>query len=403
MCIVTDGGWSPWTGKDILTKGLGGSETWVIETARNIKRTTDMDVIVFCNTTDSEIFDSVGFIPIGMFHNFVANNIVDYCIISRFTEYIPVALHTNVINIGIIFHDLLQEETIIPVNSKIKWIFGLTDWHCKHISKFFPQFKPIIKKLNYGIDQDQFTARQKIKNSFIYSSFPNRGLLVLLKMWPRIIKRFPDAVLNVYCNLEQTWVNEVAPDQMKTIKQIIKQKGVILHGWVSKDILADAWGSAEYFLYPCIFKETFCLTVVEAAITKTAVFTNKLAALSETVGDRGVIVNGDPLTQKWQDDMISKVFQTMDSGPDQIILEINYRWAKEKTWKSQSMKLYETIKFKKHWYLIKEIQDNLIGLTKDCKYILDIGCGKCPFGPSTLLQHSAIILGFSMYPLVEIR
>ena len=55
FCIVTDGGWEPWTGKDILTKGLGGSETWIIQTARYLKQTTNFDVMVFCKTSKSKL------------------------------------------------------------------------------------------------------------------------------------------------------------------------------------------------------------------------------------------------------------------------------------------------------------------------------------------------------------
>ena len=53
FCIVTDGGWEPWTGKDILTKGLGGSETWIVETARYIQKLGNYSVVVFCKTNQS--------------------------------------------------------------------------------------------------------------------------------------------------------------------------------------------------------------------------------------------------------------------------------------------------------------------------------------------------------------
>jgi glycosyltransferase involved in cell wall biosynthesis len=164
------------------------------------------------------------------------------------------------------------------------------------ISKTFPQFN--VRSLNYGIDQLKFSPGVKIKNSFIYSSFPNRGLLVLLKMWPRILKILPDAVLNVYSDLNGEWVNNVAPEQMKAIKELIPSlTGVTVHSWVSKSDLANAFKTADYWLYPCTFEETFCLTALEAAISKTCVISNGLAALEETVGDRGFIVNGDPSTQ----------------------------------------------------------------------------------------------------------
>jgi predicted O-methyltransferase YrrM len=346
FCIVTDGGWEPWSGKDILTKGLGGSETWIVETARYIKNTTNFDVCVFCKTNEPEFFEGVGYNPVELFPNFIANNLVDYLIVSRFTEYVPAAIKGHAQNIGIIFHDLLTPETVIPQHYKLRWIFGLTDWHKNYIQNSFPIFKNKVYTTNYGIDQEKFHKTVKVKNSFIYSSFPNRGLVVLLKMWPRIVEAFPDATLNLYCNLEQEWVNKVAPDDMREIKALMKvnKKGVKNHGWVSKQTLADAWAKTEYWLYPCKFEETFCLTAMEAAITKTFAVTNNLAALGETVGNRGLIVHGNPMIQEWQDLVISELKKYMSGeNSKEELLELNYNWAKERSWKSQSIKFFEML------------------------------------------------------------
>jgi glycosyltransferase involved in cell wall biosynthesis len=223
---------------------------------------------------------------------------------------------------------------IIPCHPKIKGIFGLTDWHAQCIKNTFPQFKEITYSTNYGIDQTRFKSSIKVKNSFIYSSFPNRGLVILLKMWPHIIQEFPDATLHIYCNLEQEWVNRVSPDMMREIKTLLKvnKQGITLHGWVSKSELAEAWGKSEYWLYPCIFQETFCLTAVEAAITKTCVITNNLAGLQETVGDRGIIIEGNPYTLEWQMKCLEKVKDIMKTGKHEL-LEKNYQWATDRSWK----------------------------------------------------------------------
>jgi len=389
IALVTDGGWEPWTGKDILTKGLGGSETWIVETARYLQKLGNYDVVVFCKTNQSEMFEGVGYNPIGFFHNFVANNVIEYCIISRFTEYIPVAIKGHVKNIGIIFHDVLQNEMIIPKSDKLKWVFGLTDWHANMIKQTFPQFKEITYTSNYGIDQTRFKSSLKVKNSFIYSSFPNRGLVVLLKMWPRIIEEFTTATLNIYCNLEQEWVNQVAPEIMREIKALLKvnKRGITVHGWVSKAELAEAWGKAEYWMYPCTFEETFCLTAVEAAITKTCVITNHLAALQETVGDRGVIVDGNPYTEDWQTRCIEKLFHIIKSENfKNTLLEKNYQWALERSWKSQTEKFANILginSFTKHWYKIKEINDYLVNYTKKFETVVDIGSGTSPFEGAT--------------------
>ena len=328
LVIVTDGGWTKWTGRDILTKGFGGSETWVIEMARNIS-----DTIVFCNCECEDVFEGTRYIPIEQFHSFVTTHTIENCIISRFTEYVPVALQGHCNNVGIIFHDLLSPELIIPLDSKIKWIFCLTDWHTEYITEVFPQFKNIIQTLNYGIDTAKFLPIQKIPRSFIYSSFPTRGLVILLRMWPRILKKFSDATLNVYCDLEHEWSNRVSPDEMIEIKSIISQKGIINHGWVSKDVIYSRWSQTEYWLYPCTFQETFCMTALEAAASKTFVISNNLAALRDTIGDRGLIVHGDPNTIEWQ----NLVLENLERN--ESLVDKNYEWARSLSWSKQALLL----------------------------------------------------------------
>ena len=339
LCIVTDGGWEPWSGADINTKGLGGSETWIVEMARNI---LTYFVVVFCKTERCCFFENVGYNPIELFHEFISTTEVEYCIISRYTEYIPVAIHGHAKNIGLIFHDNLSPELIIPVSPKLKWIWGLTNWHANCIKNVFKQFE--VSYINYGIDESKFNFGTKVKNSFIYSSFPNRGLIVLLQMWTDILKILPDASLNIYCNLEQEWVNQVAPEQMIEIKNLLNNlKGITVHGWVSKKVLADAWKTSEFWMYPCIFEETFCLTALEAAISKTFVITNGLAALEETVNSRGLIIKGDPLTIEWKNKCLNEIFYLKEDFKQQKIEE-NYQWAKTLTWKNQANKFLKMLK-----------------------------------------------------------
>jgi len=345
FCIVTDGGWEPWTGSDIETKGLGGSETWIIEMARWISRIGKYHVVVFCKTNKPQFYEDVGYNPIEMFHEFISTTIVEHCIISRYTEYVPVAIHGHAQNIGIIFHDNLSPELIIPIHPKIKNIWGLTEWHAKQIKQIFPQFENIISYINYGIDSSKFHETKKIPNKFIYSSFPNRGLLILLKMWPKIVKEYPDATLHIYCNLEQEWVNSVSPEMMKEIKTLLKinKKGINLHGWISKKELAESWNTAEYFLYPCIFEETFCLTALEAAMSKTFVITNGLAALEETA-KHGLTVEGNPFTDEWQTRTLEKLNNIMKSNNlRDTIIERNYQWAKSISWEEQAKKFLKIL------------------------------------------------------------
>ena len=90
--------------------------------------------------------------------------------------------------------------------------------------------------------------------------------------------------------------------------QVSEQKhNITNHGWVNGETLRTYWKDADIWFYPCTFQETCCLTAYEAAASKTLAVTNNLAALGESVGDRGVIVEGDPRDPKVQDEFIKSI------------------------------------------------------------------------------------------------
>jgi hypothetical protein len=353
ICFLIDGGFTNWTGRDILTKGVGGSETWAIETARYIKRISNSRVVFFCKCNEKDVFEGVEYFPIDEFFNFAATNKIQYCIISRFSEYIPAAIESHVEKIYFIIHDIGPSGVVIPVNDKIEKIFCLTGWHKKHFTNVFPQFADRTEAYHYGIDHTKFgdvNVTQKNSRSFIYSSFPNRGLIILLKMWPKIKAKIPEATLHIYSDVFGSWANQNYPEEMKEIQAMLwdefgvekyYKQGIIYHGWVSKEELAKGWKQADIWFYPCKFAETFCLTALEAATTKTLAITNNLAALQNTVGDRGVSIEGDVTTEEWQEKALNAIVDILNNPErKQELINKNYEWAKEHTWEKRATTFY---------------------------------------------------------------
>ena len=363
FAFVADGGFEPWTGSDITKKGVGGSETYIIEMARYIQKQGSFKVIVFCNCRGPEVFEDVEYIPLAGFHPFAKNVPIHTCMVSRFSEYVPVAIHGQVENLYMVLHDLTPSGVVLPLHPKFKKVFCLSEWHVSHFLSIFPQFNGITVPFYYGIDVNKFASvskgdknsggnirfdimEPKVKNKFIYSSFPNRGLLQLLQMWPSIIARYPDASLHIYADVDGKWVNSVEREMMIQVKQLLnyyngnKANNIRYHGWVSKSELADGWATSEYWFYPCTFRETFCLTAVEAALSRTACITNGLAALENTVGNRGVCVTGDACTKEWQQRALDALFSIMENkGKREQLVQANYEWASKMSWENQAAKL----------------------------------------------------------------
>jgi hypothetical protein len=88
--------------------------------------------------------------------------------------------------------------------------------------------------------------------------------------------------------------------------------------------------------------ETFCLTAVEAALSKTLAISNGLAALQNTVGTRGICVEGDAATDDWQDKALNVLFEIMDEDNKDNkekkykLINNNYNWASKMSWSNQA-------------------------------------------------------------------
>ena len=367
FCFVVDGGFNQWSGTSILKNGVGGSETYIIEMARNIQKIGLFQTYVFTNTPngEEEIFEDTIYKPLNSYYEFVNTTYIQHCMISRFSEYLPLTFKGFTENVYFVIHDLTPSGNVIPIDNKLKQIFCLTEWHVEYFTSLYPQLKYITVPFYYGCsfndnntnanantnvnDNNDSKKNNKIPYSFIYSSYPNRGLLELLKMWPDIYNLQPKAILNIYSDVNNKWSNDNEPDKMNQVKNLLlKYKseenglGINYHGWVSKNILKKAWEISDIWFYPCTFRETFCLTALEAACTKTFVITNDLAALTNTVGERGIIIKGDPSTENWKInalDMIKHFFDETNYLEKKSFIDKNYNWSLGLTWFSQANKL----------------------------------------------------------------
>jgi hypothetical protein len=380
-----NGGFNNWSGSSILSIGVGGSETYIIEMARYIQKSGSFDVYVFCNCLEEENFEGVIYKPLNDYYSFIKQNYIHTCIVSRYSEYLPVTFKGYTENVYMVVHDLTPTGIVIPIDKKLKKIFCLTEWHVEYFTKIFPSLKNITVPFYYGIDFSKFKNENiifKEQYKFIYSSFPNRGLLQLLQMWPKIVEFQSHASLHIYCDINGKWVNEVEPEMMSKIRQLFIEYGVqqnnmniYYHGWVNKQTLSEAWLSSDIWFYPCTFMETFCLTALEAALTKTLVITNDLAGLQNTVDDRGVIIKGDPNENLWQENALAEIKKYLDLENIEMkneLIEKNYLWASTLSWDSQANKLLE------EYILLEKLEyKGMYNWTNDLpfgnkKYFLDV-------------------------------
>jgi tetratricopeptide (TPR) repeat protein len=334
ICFVSPGGWKEWDGETLRTKGLGGSENFTIRYAEYMTK-MGYQVAVFCKCKAEKEYEGVTYFPIELFDQFVGTYIVDVCIINRFPEFIPVSC-LNGVKTYYVMHDISSTGSIITLSPKLAGTLCISDWHKQQFLSLYPNCESRTEVISYGIETDIYPEVKRQKYNFIYPSFPNRGLLQLLKMWPRIIAKYPEAHLDIFCDIQNEWCQKYwANDMVEIDRMILAYKNTVTnHGWVNGETLRGFWVKAHVWFYPCTFEETCCLTAWEAAASKTLVVSNNLAALKTSIGNRGVIVEGNACEEWWQDQALERMFEVLDNETENEYTDRNFEWVKTKNFET---------------------------------------------------------------------
>lgn len=119
-----------------------------------------------------------------------------------------------------------------------------------------------------------------------FSSY-DRGLDVLLEIWPKILEKVPDATLQVAYGWNVfDQFHSKNPERMKWKWHMIRkfnEFGVKEHGRLSHEALAELMKTTQVLAYPTSFPEIDCITVKKAQAAKIDVITSGYAALQASV------------------------------------------------------------------------------------------------------------------------
>lgn len=311
-----------WNPDTVAQKGIGGSETAVVEMAKRLVR-YGHKVTVYNQCGDfGGTFEGVDYVD----HTKFGPHDCDILITSRRADAVDFGVRARATLCWV--HDVHLGAALTHERAlKIDRFFCLTHWHKDFFLKQYPFVHPaqVIVTRN-GIDLSKFQPTNEPRNPHraVYSSSPDRGLQSLLQMWPRIRQRVPDAELHVFYGFE-TWeaCSQNNPGQLTYIKLLkdmlrdCEQHGVTSHGRVSQSRLAEEFQKSGVWPYPTWFSETSCITAMEAQAAGLAIVTSPIAALPETVGARGVFVEGDWLSESYQNEFVDRVVQSMTMTSDE--------------------------------------------------------------------------------------
>jgi len=286
---------TPWNHTTMTENGTGGTETCIAKLATQFP--SDYRIYVTGGVKD-ETKENVSYVGFSKLNNLLETTPFQIVIISRYiafledyefsTDTLYVWIHDTVL-LGHAFGRTCDVTQILyKWNYRIDSFVCLTEWHKTNILQLYPTIRDKIKIIPNGIESSVFQANlTKVKNRFVFTSRPERGYKRLLELWSDICSVLPGAELKLATYVKYPATKE-EEEQFHIIQKISSIEWL---GCLNSKQLYDLIGTAEYWLYPTDFCETFCITGIEMLRSEVICFYYPIAALQNTVGEYGIPLN----------------------------------------------------------------------------------------------------------------
>jgi glycosyltransferase involved in cell wall biosynthesis len=323
----------PWHPTDITRRGLGGSETAACRLAEELASmgyTVTLygqfegqdglfgDVI----TKSFDRFDPTQ--PLTAFVGFRNAQVFDLPINAQWSclwlEDLPGAEQLN------------QRRA-----EKIDAVCTVSRWHKASMHEFYPWLpdEQVVACRN-GITHRFFQPDHppEREKRVLFTSSPDRGLDVMLEIWPRVREQVPDAT---FVSTYSRWYDLVAEHFpaarpfRRHLEQLGKQPGVSrIKGGLGQGELAHLMMSSMVWAHPSWyadggikFCETSCISAMEAQAAGCVVVAANWGALQETV-QVGTKIDGDPSDPdgEFRDRLVSGIVQGLTNETVQIAAQI---------------------------------------------------------------------------------
>jgi glycosyltransferase involved in cell wall biosynthesis len=176
--------------------------------------------------------------------------------------------------------------------------FHPSQWHAKRFKELYPEIteEKQIAKVTNGIDFDRYTKptfEPRKWNRIVYSSSPDRGLHHLLRLWPKVTAKVPEAELHVFYDLDK-WLEldavlgAASPthDRADVVRAAVTNPppNVTFRGGVGQGQLSAEHVQSAILAYPCdpvAPTEGFSMTVLEGIVAGCEVIISDADAFPE--------------------------------------------------------------------------------------------------------------------------
>jgi glycosyltransferase involved in cell wall biosynthesis len=267
-----------WDEEIYRQKGIGGSETAVVEMAHWMAKLANRDVLIFNPRTTSKSFGRVHYLP--------SSDLPQY--FNEFSPEVHIAWrHLTQLSKDPIYlwcHDLGTPG--ITQHSLFHRVFALSQFHRGFLKNMYgvPDDKIIVT--GNGVDPNRFSfaPKPKVPGRIIFSSSPDRGLDRAIEVLDLARASHPEIELHVFYGFENM-LKMGRQKEVADLKAMMEERPwVVFRGNVSQKELTEEMEKACVWLYPTNFLETYCITAIEALCTHTYPIVRRWGALPDTLG-----------------------------------------------------------------------------------------------------------------------
>jgi tetratricopeptide (TPR) repeat protein len=300
-----------WCPTNYIGTGVSGSEIMAMNMAIQFAK-NDYKVFLFTKCENLEgVYDNVEYLHYTKYENFLQETYINYLIVLRDPNNLKYYEHIEQVYFWI--HDILPIGSQFQTHAnKFKKIVSLTNWHKKELMKEYNFPSTMISVIGNSVTFDRDENVKKIPYRFIYSSDFIRGFDKLLRLFPKIKERYPLSELYAFISKKYT-----SPYDYVHIKGRITQKELMIE-----------YKKSDIWFYPTDFQETYCITALEAQLSKCICVCSDLAGLKDTVGDRGVLFDNS----KSDDYILEKLFTIIDdTNKKEELIQSGYIWAMQQS------------------------------------------------------------------------
>ena len=353
-----------WSGDEARSGGLGGSETNAGELAAALAA-RGFSVVLSGNVADG-VHDGVHYLSEAQLRLTDADGKpqFDHVIISRVVQQFT-SQHALAARRGIylwvqdLFPHMSPYETsadtvarlLTRIAPQLTRVLALSPSHAAEMREAFPalhaQHTRLWSWMPNAIDPVRWTSAEaafeaagesKIRRRFIYTSTPERGLLHLMRLFPRIRQAIPEATLVVATYS----TSGVTPEMHHLMEQASGH--ITFLGRLSKDALYREILRSEVWLYPTTFKETYCNTALEMMMGRVLAVGSDWGALHDWLGHgRGMLLPMKPGDAQYGGGIgepvldVHALVKLLEDEPRlQAKLTKARRWAEAQTWTKRS-------------------------------------------------------------------